>query len=309
MLGGLLGSVAVTRDFRYAIRPAEEDVTPRLESFAMQVNLLCIGDVVGRPGRYVISQALDDLVKKYDLHCVICNAENTAGGSGLTAQLYDKLRRYGVNLITMGDHIYRRQEVISLLETSDRIVRPANLSPEAVGKTFAIYETSVGPKVAVVSLLGRLFMKTMADCPFHAVDKVLGQIPPDIKIIAVDMHAEATSEKISMGWHLDGRISVLFGTHTHVPTADECILPGGTAYITDLGMTGPYDSVLGRRKDRVVRTFITNLPSPFDVATGDPRLCGIVVRVESTTGRATHIERICIDGSSGLFQEQHTGDL
>jgi hypothetical protein len=215
--------------------------------------------------------------------------------------LYDKLRRYGINLLTMGDHIYRRQDIISVLETSDRIVRPANFAPNSVGRTFAVYETSAGPTVAVVSLLGRLFMRTMADCPFRAADKVLTQIPPDVKIVAVDMHAEATSEKISMGWHLDGRVSVLFGTHTHVPTADERILPGGTAYITDLGMTGPYDSVLGRRKDRVVRTFITNLPSPFDVATGDPRLCGIVVRVESTTGRATHVERIRIDGSSELL--------
>jgi len=274
----------------------------------MQINLLCIGDVVGRPGRFAISRALDHLVRQYGIHCVICNAENTAGGSGLTPQLYDKLRHYGVNLITMGDHIYRRQEVISVLETSDCIVRPANLSPEAVGKTFAVYETNAGPKVAVISLLGRLFMKTMADCPFRAADKVLGQIPPDVKIIAVDMHAEATSEKVAMGWHLDGRVSVLFGTHTHVPTADECVLPGGTAYITDLGMTGPYDSVLGRRKDRVVRTFITNLPSPFDVATNDPRLCGIVVKVESATGRATHIERICIDESSGLLTGQDMGE-
>ena len=267
----------------------------------MQINLLCIGDVVGRPGRFVISQALGQIVEQHDIHCVICNGENAAGGSGLTPQLFDKLRRYGVNLITMGDHIYRRQDLISVLETSDRIVRPANFAPDSVGRTFAVYETSAGPKVAVVSLLGRLFMRTMADCPFRAADKVLSQIPPDVKIVAVDMHAEATSEKISMGWHLDGRVSVLFGTHTHVPTADERILPGGTAYITDLGMTGPYDSVLGRRKDRVVRTFITNLPSPFDVATGDPRLCGIVVRVESTTGRATHVERIRIDGSSELL--------
>jgi len=274
----------------------------------MKINLLCIGDVVGRPGRFVVSQALDQIVEQHDIHCVICNGENAAGGSGLTPQLYDKLRRYGVNLITMGDHIYRRHDIIPVLETSDRIVRPANFSPESVGKTFAVYETSAGPKVAVVSLLGRLFMRTMADCPFRAADKVLGQIPPDVKIVAVDMHAEATSEKISMGWHLDGRVSVLFGTHTHVPTADERILPDGTAYITDLGMTGPYDSVLGRRKDRVVRTFITNLPSPFDVATGDPRLCGIVVRVESTTGRATHVERIRVDGSSELLANDDAGE-
>ncbi|NLX21706.1 MAG: TIGR00282 family metallophosphoesterase [Phycisphaerae bacterium] len=272
----------------------------------MQINLLCIGDVVGRPGRFAVSQALPYLVKQHDLHCVITNAENIAGGSGLTPQLYDKLRRYGVDLVTMGDHIYRRQEIIPLLEKSDRIVRPANLAPAAVGRTVAIYETRPGPKVAVVSLLGRLFMKTMSDCPFRAADQVLSQLPRDVKIVVVDMHAEATSEKIAMGWHLDGRVSVVFGTHTHVATADECILPHGTAYITDVGMTGPYDSVLGRRKDRVVRTMITNLPSPFDVATDDPRLCGVLVSVDSASGRATHIERVCVDRASGLLSEPDT---
>ncbi len=272
----------------------------------MQINLLCIGDIVGRPGRFAVSQALPHLIRQHDLHCVIANAENIAGGSGLTPQLYDKLRRYGVDLITMGDHIYRRQEIIPLLEKTDRIVRPANLSPAAVGRSVAVYETRPGPKVAVISLLGRLFMKTMSDCPFRAVDQVLGQLPADVKIVVVDMHAEATSEKIAMGWHLDGRVSLLFGTHTHVPTADERILPRGTAYITDVGMTGPYDSVLGRRKDRVVRTMITNLPSPFDVATDDPRLCGVLVRVDSAAGRATHIERVCIDGGSGLLSGPDT---
>ncbi|HSW43952.1 MAG TPA: TIGR00282 family metallophosphoesterase [Phycisphaerae bacterium] len=269
----------------------------------MQINLLCIGDLVGRPGRFVISHALPELIRQYDLHCVICNAENAAGGSGLTPQLYEKLKRYGVDLITMGDHLYRRAEVIPVLETSDRIVRPANLPPGAVGKSFALYDTPPGPKVAVISLLGRLYMKTMSDCPFRSIDRVLGQLPADVKIVVVDMHAEATSEKIAMGWHLDGRVSVVFGTHTHVPTADECILHKGTAYITDLGMTGPYDSVLGRRKDRVLRTMITGLPNPFDVATDDPRLCGILVNVESITGRATAIRRICIDRSSGLIPD------
>ncbi len=272
----------------------------------MQINLLCVGDLVGRPGRFVLSHALPHLMRQYDLHCVVCNAENAAGGSGLTPQLYDKLRRYGVDLITLGDHIYRRSEVISVLETSDRVVRPANLPQAAVGRTFAICETQKGPKVAVVSLLGRLFMKPMTDCPFKAVDRVLGQIPPEVKIVVVDMHAEATSEKIAMGWHLDGRVSLLFGTHTHVPTADECILPRGTAYITDVGMTGPYDSVLGRRKDRVVRTMITGMPSPFDVAVDDPRLCGVFVSVDSTTGKADFIERIRIDRSSGLIPETDT---
>lgn len=269
----------------------------------MQINLLCIGDLVGRPGRFVVSQVLGDLIEKHDLHCVICNAENAAGGSGLTPQLHDKLRRYGVDLITLGDHVYRRMEVVPVLETSDRVVRPANLPPTAVGKTFAVYQTQPGPKVAVISLLGRLYMKTMADCPFRTVDRVIAQIPSDVKIIVVDMHAEATSEKIAMGWHLDGRVSLLFGTHTHVPTADECILPQGTGYITDLGMTGPYDGILGRRKDRVMRAMITGMPSPFDVAVDDPRMCGILAGVDSVTGKTIKIERVRIDRSSGLIPE------
>ena len=268
----------------------------------MQINLLCIGDVVGRPGRYMLSQGIPRLVKQRDVHCVICNAENTAGGSGLTPQLFDKIRRYGVHLITLGDHIYRRQEIIPVLETSDCIVRPANFPVEAPGKTVAYYETGAGPRVAVVSLLGQLFMRPMADCPFHAIDQVLRQIPSDVKIVVVDVHAEVTSEKIALGWHLDGRVSVVFGTHTHVSTADERILPQGTAYITDLGMTGPYDSVLGRRKDRVLRTMITNTPNPFDVATDDPRLCGIFVQVDAQTGKATHVERVRLDGETISFE-------
>ncbi len=263
----------------------------------MQINILCFGDVVGRPGRYVVSQALSVLIKQHDIHCVIGNVENAAGGSGLTPQLYERFRRYGVDLMTMGDHIYRRQDLIAVLETSDNIVRPANYPSTAPGKTFAVFETKFGVKVAVISLLGRLYMKPPTDCPYRCVDQILSRIPSDVKIVIVDMHAEATSEKIAMGWHLDGRVSAMFGTHTHVPTADECILEQGTAYITDLGMTGPYDSILGRRKDRVLRTMITNLPSPFDVATEDPRLCGIVVAVDSVSGRATNIERIRFDGS------------
>jgi len=262
----------------------------------MQVNLLCIGDVVGKPGRFAVSRALPGLIEQHDAHCVICNAENAAGGSGLTTQLYEKLRRYGIDLITMGDHVYRRQDLIPVLESSGAVVRPANFPLAAPGRGFAVCETSAGPKVAVISVMGRLYMKPPTDCPFRAVERVLGQLPPEIKIIVVDFHAEATSEKVAMGWHLDGKVSVVFGTHTHIPTADERILPGGTAYITDIGMTGPYDSVLGRRKDRVLKALLTNLYSPFDVATGDLRVSGILARVDAATGKATHIERIRVDG-------------
>jgi 2',3'-cyclic-nucleotide 2'-phosphodiesterase len=285
-------TVVIPRAFRLAARKR-----------GMDINLLCIGDVVGRPGRYVLSQYLPQLIKQYDLHCVICNAENAAGGSGFTPQLYEKFLRYGVHLITLGDHIYRRQEIIPVMERSTNIARPVNFPPGSPGKPFGVHETRLGPKVAVMSVLGRLFMRPPTDCPYRAVDRTLAMIPPDIKIVVLDMHAEATSEKVAMGWHLDGRVSVVFGTHTHIQTADERILPNGTAYITDLGMTGPYDSVLGRKKDRVLRNLITNLPSPFDVASGDLRLCGIMVRVDSVTGRATRIERVRVDSPDVVSED------
>jgi len=274
----------------------------------MQVNLLCIGDTVGRPGRFVLSQMLSKLVAQYDLHCIICNAENAAGGSGLTHQLYEKFRRYGVNLITLGDHAFRRQEIVPVLERASDIARPANFAAAAPGKGWAVYETRIGPKVAAITVLGRLYMKPPTDCPFMAVEKALSQIPQDVKIIVVDIHAEATSEKIAMGWHFDGRVSVVFGTHTHIPTADERILPNGTAYISDVGMTGPYDSVLGRRKDRVLKALLTGLHVPFDVAADDIRLCGLLVRVDSTSGRATHGERIRVDSDASVAEGGGAGE-
>ncbi len=274
----------------------------------MALNLLCIGDVVGRPGRYVVSQTLPDFTRDRAIDCVICNAENAAGGSGLTPQLYEKFLRYGVDVITMGDHVYRRQDLIPLLSQTDRMIRPANLPPVAPGRDHLVYTTGRGLRVAVISLLGRLYMRTPVDCPFRTVDAVLARLPSDVKVIAVEIHGEATSEKIALGWHLDGRVSVVFGTHTHVPTADECILPNGTAYITDLGMTGPYDSVLGRRKDRVLRAMTTSVPTPFDVATKDPRMCGVLVRVNHATGRAEHIERIRVDGAAPPEEDDSGGE-
>lgn len=246
----------------------------------------------------MVARAIPVLTKQHGLDCVVANVENAANGSGLTESLYEKFLKYGVHLMTMGDHIYRKAEIMPVLQRSDRIVRPVNYPADSIGKEVAICETTGGAKVAVISVMGRLFMKPPCDCPFKAVDRVLSRLPADVKIIVVDMHAEATSEHVAMGWHLNGRASVVFGTHTHVPTADECILDKGTAYITDLGMTGPYDGVLGRRKDRVLRSFITGLPTPFDVATDDSRLCGILVKVDSDTGRAQHIERVRVEEKS-----------
>lgn len=258
----------------------------------MRLKLLCIGDVVGSPGRRALAHLLPRVVQEQDIACTIVNAENVASGSGITPGLYEKLMKSGVNLMTLGDHIYRRREIIPLLETSERVVRPANLPNTAPGREYAVYETGQGVKIAVISVLGRLFMRTQADCPFRAVERVLGRLPQDVRIVVVDMHAEATSEKIAMGWYLDGKVSVLFGTHTHVATADERILPQGTGYVTDLGMTGPYDSVLGRNKDNVLQAMVTGVPIRFEVAEDDTHLSGIIAEINAESGRCVNIERI-----------------
>ena len=259
----------------------------------MKLNVLCIGDIVGRPGRRILADKLKLLVAERGIDCVIANAENAAGGSGLTSQIYDKLIRYGVNLITLGDHAFRKRDIIETLERSDNIARPANLSEHAAGRGFGLYRTGKGPVVAAVSLIGRIFMDP-ADCPYNAADRLLPKIQEQADIVFVDIHAEATSEKISMGYYLDGRVSGCFGTHTHVVTADERILPKGTAYITDIGMTGPHNSVLGRGIENVLKSFRTRMPFPFEVATGDVRINGILVTVDSNTKKAERVERVKI---------------
>ena len=258
----------------------------------MSVNILCIGDVVGRPGRLVLAHHLKDLITQRSIDFVICNAENIAGGSGMTPPLFKKLRAYGVDVVTLGDHVFRKSDIIPLMKDTDRIIRPANLSPEAAGRTWAVLPTlSDMHKIGVTCALGQMYMGAN-DSPWAAVDRVLAEMDGDVKIRVVDFHAEASSEKIAMGWHLNGRVSIVFGTHTHIPTADACILDQGTAYISDLGMTGPYDGVLGRRKDRVLSALRTSMPARFDVADGDPRMMGVLVSVDSTTGKALSIERI-----------------
>lgn len=257
----------------------------------MKINILCIGDVVGRPGRRILSQQLAPLVKEHAIDCVIVNAENAAGGSGITPQIYEKLCKYGVHLITLGDHCFRKKDIIPVLEGKNNIVRPANLSPYAAGKDYAIYQTSKGVTVGVVTLIGRIFMKP-ADCPYAKIDSILGKLRNEADVIIVEMHAEATSEKIAMGYYLDGKVSCVFGTHTHVVTADEKILPKGTAYITDIGMTGAMDSVLGRKSESVIRAFRTQMPYPFEIAAGDVRINGIIVTADGNTKKAESIRRL-----------------
>lgn len=272
----------------------------------MKINVLCIGDIVGRPGRRVLSQNLFDFVKDNNIDCVIANAENAAGGSGLTPQIYDKLCRYGVNLVTLGDHVYRKKDIISKLETADNIIRPANLSVNAAGKDFAVYHTSKGVRVGIITLIGRTFMKP-ADCPFTKIDSLMGKVNQLADVVFVEVHAEATSEKVAMGYYLDGKVSCVFGTHTHVTTADEKIMAKGTAYITDLGMTGAHDSVLGRVADSVVKSFRTQMPVPFGVATGDVRMSGIVVTADSNTKQADQIRRVQIC-DQGLDESSYDSD-
>ncbi|NLY00551.1 MAG: TIGR00282 family metallophosphoesterase [Rhodopirellula sp.] len=259
------------------------------------MRLLLIGDIVGKPGRHIVTRAIAGLRMEEELDLVVANAENAAGGSGLTPTIYHELISCGVDCITMGDHIYRRHEIFSVLETEARIVRPANFPAEAPGREYTLISCQTNREtVAVISLLGRVFMKPV-DCPFQAADRVLSQIPPEAKSILVDFHAEATSDKQLMGRYLDGRVTAVLGTHTHVATADEQILPGGTAFQCDVGMTGPHDSILGRRIDRVTETTMTFRPTHFEVASGDVRIHGTVVDFDPADGRASNIRRIVID--------------
>jgi hypothetical protein len=259
----------------------------------MLLKVLFIGDIVGKPGRIAVHDLLPDLVKQEALDYVIANGENVAGGSGITVNLFKKLLSYGVDFITTGDHVYRRAEVLPLLKENNRIIRPLNFPEQAEGKGCAIVEVRPGVKLAVIQLIGRIFMQPVR-CPFLTADAALEEIRKETQAIIVDMHAEATSEKIALGWYLDGRASAVLGSHTHVQTADERILPKGTAYITDVGMTGPHDSVIGRIKEAVLNKFITHMPTPFDVATGDVQMCGSIVAIDTDTGRAAEIKRIRI---------------
>jgi hypothetical protein len=258
------------------------------------VRVLLIGDIVGKPGRQIVAQAVAGLIEREQLDLVIANGENAAGGAGLTPANYRELMASGVGAVTLGDHIYRRGEIAAVLESETNIVKPANYPADAPGHDLATVTARNGVRVAVISLMGRVFMRPV-DCPWAAADRVLEQVPADVKVIFVDFHAEATSDKQLMGRYLDGRVTAVLGTHTHVATADERILPGGTAFQCDVGMTGPYDSILGRRYDRVMETTRTFNPTHFEVATGDVRLCGSIVDLDPETGRAIAVRRVSID--------------
>jgi metallophosphoesterase (TIGR00282 family) len=260
------------------------------------MRLLFIGDIVGQPGVDIVRSAVPKLIADEALDIVIANAENVCSGSGLTPRQYRQVRQAGVDLITMGDHIYRRSEIIPSLQSEDRICKPANFPRESPGREWIIAPARSGIMVAAFCLLGRTYMRSV-DCPLRAADRVLAELGAQAKVILVDMHAEATADKYVMAHHLKGRVSAVLGTHTHVPTADEQLI-GTTAFISDVGMTGPYDSILGRRVDRVLAHHLDFVPTPFDVATGDPRLAGAIVEVDPATGRATAIRRVLVRGDA-----------
>jgi 2',3'-cyclic-nucleotide 2'-phosphodiesterase len=256
--------------------------------------VLFIGDVVGGPGRKIVGQALPRIIPRWGISLVVCNAENAAGGSGLTMDCHDELAEAGVDVMTMGDHIYRRDEIFQVFDRTGTVLRPANYPSEAPGPELALVTARDGTKVAVFSLIGRTFMKPV-DCPFRAADRLIEQLGGAARVIIVDVHAEATSEKQLLARYLDGRVSAVLGTHTHVATADEQILKQGTAYQTDVGMTGPHDSILGRRYDRVLSATLSHVPAHFDVASGDPRLNGALVGIDRESGKAISIRRVSLN--------------
>jgi metallophosphoesterase (TIGR00282 family) len=254
---------------------------------------LFIGDVVGRPGLKILQRMLPEVRRREQIQLVIANSENAADGSGITPAIYRKLIEAGVDCVTLGDHIYRRVEIYPVLESESNVVKPANYPAAAPGRTWTVVTATNGVPVAVFCLMGRVYMKPI-DCPFSAAGRVLQELPPDVLVRIVDFHAEATSDKQLMGRFLDGRVTAVLGTHTHVPTADEQIFPGGTAFQCDVGMTGPHHSIIGRKIERVLETTVTFRPTQFQVATKDVRMNGAIVDVNPATGRAVSISRIVV---------------
>jgi len=262
------------------------------------VRILFIGDVFGRPGRTIVRERLKELVREHGIDLVLANGENAAAGFGITPALAEDLFDLGIDVLTTGNHVWDKREIVDYFQSVDgdahgparRVLRPANYAPDLPGR--GVYEGRKNDvPYAVINLQGRIFKASNED-PFRTADRLLNQLKT--KIILVDIHAEATSEKIALGWYLDGRVTAVVGTHTHIPTADERVLPGGTAYITDVGMTGPYESVIGVKKELIIGRFLNNMPVRFEPATGDIRLCAVVIESDDVTGKARSIQRIMV---------------
>ena len=255
--------------------------------------LLFIGDIVGRPGRELVRRGLTALVAHHHIDLVVANVENAAAGFGVTPEIADDFLSYGIHVMTGGNHTWDKKEIFPYFAEQPRLLRPANLPPGAPGRGVIVTTASNGTQVAVINLMGRVFM-TAIDDPFRVALDEIAAVRTEARVVFVDFHAEATSEKIAMGWHLDGRVAAVVGTHTHVQTADERVLPQGTAYITDVGMTGPHDSVIGVERSAIIQRFMTALPQRFETATENPRLNAVIIAADETTGRATSIERVSL---------------
>jgi metallophosphoesterase (TIGR00282 family) len=258
------------------------------------LNILLIADIVGKPGRWAVSQILPELKRTHQIDFTIANVENAAGGFGLTKEIAQKIRHYGVDCLTSGNHIWDRKDIFPYLNETLRILRPANYPPGVPGRGTAIFDLENDFKIGVMNIQGKVYIKEI-DCPFRIADREIEKIREQTKIIVLDLHAEATSEKIALGWYLDGKVSAVLGTHTHVQTADEMILPRGTAYITDVGMTGAHDSVIGITKEDAIARFLTQIPRRFTLAKNDIKFCGALVKIDPDSGKALSIERIKID--------------
>jgi len=254
------------------------------------MRILFVGDVVGSPGRRIVRSRLKALKRELGADLTIVNGENAAGGAGLTTSTAEELFAAGAEVITTGNHVWDKRDVLGLLEREPRVLRPANYPAGSPGRGVTVV-TSAGVKVAVVNLMGRVFMP-LTDDPFAAADRLLTELRDETRVVIVDFHAEATSEKSAFAWYLDGRASAVLGTHTHVATADARVLPGGTAFISDVGMTGPFDSVIGVKKDQAIERFRTSRSIPYETAEGDVRLAGVILDVDPHSGRATAIARV-----------------
>lgn len=255
------------------------------------LRVLMVGDIVGRPGRKAVRDLLRTYRKKFNLDLIIANGENAAGGNGLNNQVANELYDSGIDIITMGNHTWDKREILDFIDHDRTLLRPANYPPGTPGHGNVIFSVDNKTNVAVINLSGRVFLSPL-DCPFRCADKIIEEIKKNTKIIIIDFHAEATSEKIAFGWYMDGRASAVIGTHTHVQTADDRILPNGTGYITDVGMTGPRDSVLGIDKELVIQKFISQMPVRFEVAAGPIQFNGIILDICRTTGKTLRIERM-----------------
>jgi len=255
------------------------------------IKIFMIGDIVGNTGRMVIKKLLPQFCRDHKIDMIIANGENAAGGNGITKEITEELLNCNINVITMGNHVWDKKEILNFIDSEPHLIRPANYPPGTPGKGYTIYNLKNNIKVGVINLSGVVFLPPLIP-PFLVIDKLVNQLKKECQIIIVDFHAEATSEKIAMGWYLDGKVTAVLGTHTHVQTADERILPGGTAYITDLGMTGPRDSVLGVKKEIAITKFLTQMPAKFETADGVGQLNGVILSINPENAQITSITRI-----------------